>query len=296
MEILKESKNVDSNLAIAFKFTETVKRKNNDQVVEKIEKVQKVQENYVENEITCSICFEIMLKPLTLCPCLHTFCEPCYLDWKIKSTECPQCRGPVTEVLQSNMIQGVIDIYLQQYPDKKKVIEKCMQCEKKIKDFQCPTNQKHINCKGCNILMPDRKDPLQHCKICQNYYCCLYFSNCPSGLDILKNYWSHELHPKPGCLKNKFEETVLEDYLAKNKSTGAAVCDNLYKEGNFTYSIDTVICEECIENVYQELIYKFRESIQDKLPEFIQNRNMCAKGRACKLQGSILHSQIYNHF
>lgn len=43
-----------------------------------------------ERAIRCSFCIEIMYKPVSLIPCLHSFCGGCYADWMLKKNTCPE--------------------------------------------------------------------------------------------------------------------------------------------------------------------------------------------------------------
>ncbi|XP_065904123.1 tripartite motif-containing protein 2-like [Dysidea avara] len=94
----------------------------------------------VEEEITCSICKEILTQPKTI-PCLHTFCEQC-----IKSTieaskltgsnlSCPICRAElpqdVSNIPTNFSTNRLIEIYHKRQNSSQKTTEelKCGECD-----------------------------------------------------------------------------------------------------------------------------------------------------------------------
>ncbi|MFO0117892.1 MAG: RING-HC finger protein, partial [bacterium] len=48
----------------------------------------------VEDEFNCSICWNLMLQPVTT-PCGHTFCKSCLQTTLNQKRECIMCRTPV---------------------------------------------------------------------------------------------------------------------------------------------------------------------------------------------------------
>ena len=51
--------------------------------------------NSIKEEITCSICSCIKIKPTMCTKCQNSFCESCIEKWKTKSSECPfKCINP----------------------------------------------------------------------------------------------------------------------------------------------------------------------------------------------------------
>ena len=58
----------------------------------------------------------------------------------------------------------------------------------------------------------------------------------------------------------------------------------------------SVVCFECMEKVWDELVYKYREDIVNELPPQIRNRQDCWYGRACRTQNhNYAHAQKLNH-
>ncbi|SPQ98559.1 E3 ubiquitin-protein ligase CHFR [Plasmodiophora brassicae] len=69
------------------------KRSSNDEPDADDVRVSKRQD--IMYELTCSICLEPYLDPLTF-QCSHSFCQSCIELWLRQNCECPVCRTPVT--------------------------------------------------------------------------------------------------------------------------------------------------------------------------------------------------------
>lgn len=67
-------------------------------------------------ELTCGICQSVFYKPVSLLPCLHTFCAHCASQWIESSRACPECKGAITEVRPSHKLQSVVDNFLKTQP------------------------------------------------------------------------------------------------------------------------------------------------------------------------------------
>jgi hypothetical protein len=59
----------------------------------------------ISEEITCSVCLDIMVYPQTVSPCGHSFCGQCLID-TIK--ECPHCRAKVQSKVHSRHLESLI--------------------------------------------------------------------------------------------------------------------------------------------------------------------------------------------
>jgi len=90
-----------------------------------------------EQELICGICQDVLYKSISLMPCLHNFCSPCYSAW-IKSQKedlskpasCPKCRGKVKGIGRNTTVQNLVDNFLIKHPDKKKSPEEILDLEK----------------------------------------------------------------------------------------------------------------------------------------------------------------------
>ncbi|KAL8708474.1 MAG: hypothetical protein Q9220_006631 [cf. Caloplaca sp. 1 TL-2023] len=81
----------------------------------------------LEKELTCSICTEILYRPLTLLDCLHTFCGACLKEWfswqasqasasKPNPFNCPSCRASVRETRPNATVTTLLDMYQKANP------------------------------------------------------------------------------------------------------------------------------------------------------------------------------------
>ncbi|CAF0730249.1 unnamed protein product [Didymodactylos carnosus] len=73
----------------------------------------------MEEVLTCACCQEIMQNPLSLEPCLHTFCADCYQSWEAIQRTCPQCRQKVIGKKKNFLVNNMIEIYLKSFPHKR---------------------------------------------------------------------------------------------------------------------------------------------------------------------------------
>ena len=111
----------------------------------------------LEKELTCSICTEILYRPLTLISCLHTFCGSCLKDWfgfqasqssdgSINPFTCPSCRASVRETRPDAKITTLLDMFVQANPEKGRTAQEREDMDKKYKP-------------GDNVL-PKRHEPV----------------------------------------------------------------------------------------------------------------------------------------
>lgn len=71
-------------------------------------------------DITCGICADVMHRTIACLPCFHNFCTACYVSWRHRSEECPQCRCRVTEIVRNRAMCSVVDTFLKAHPNKRR--------------------------------------------------------------------------------------------------------------------------------------------------------------------------------
>ncbi|VDN54967.1 unnamed protein product [Dracunculus medinensis] len=79
----------------------------------------KLKLNKICDNLTCSICLEIIHKCVSIFPCLHKFCAGCLSDWIKMRKSCPKCRNhinDVNDIAQDVTIDNIIVVFLEQYP------------------------------------------------------------------------------------------------------------------------------------------------------------------------------------
>eukprot|EP00743_Colponemidia_sp_Colp-15_P010149 GILK01011148.1.p1 GENE.GILK01011148.1~~GILK01011148.1.p1 ORF type:complete len:557 (+),score=53.29 GILK01011148.1:60-1673(+) len=80
-------------------------------------------------DLTCSICTEVIYRCVAAIPCLHNFCGACLSDWLARSPDCPKCRQSVTEVHRNHTLNNVVSTFLsahaeyQRPDDEKKALD-----------------------------------------------------------------------------------------------------------------------------------------------------------------------------
>ena len=78
---------------------------------EKLQILKTLQLDLIK-DLTCSICFEVFVKPVKL-PCQHTFCKACFLQWEQNKMNCPYCRAkyekrPGEDALLASFIEKLL--------------------------------------------------------------------------------------------------------------------------------------------------------------------------------------------
>ncbi|XP_067010197.1 E3 ubiquitin-protein ligase rnf8 isoform X2 [Anabrus simplex] len=62
----------------------------------------------MREEFECKICYELFITPMTL-NCSHSFCEFCIKQWRVHSSNCPQCRQTITSQTRARAIENFIE-------------------------------------------------------------------------------------------------------------------------------------------------------------------------------------------
>ncbi|CAF1324115.1 unnamed protein product [Rotaria sordida] len=200
----------------------------------------------------------------------------------------------------------------------------CRQCPPQIAvtadptDFQCPGNQNHILCQCCIQPMPDRRDEPdihQHCEICKQFFCNIYFQQCSRAgclgcLNHLRDFNFSPRHLTNFVNDNPVESQIVQDYLTNNHKTIRDLliecCDRLDRNEFTCSNIDRnaavpsskVVCYKCGLKMFKELVYQFRVHMKqdDIFPVIMRNRDNCYYGKRCRTQYTkIGHAQKLNH-
>ena len=74
-------------------------------------------EGRVAEQLRCGICLCTLHKPVTLVPCLHSFCAGCYSDWMRQQETCPDCRAPCGQVGRSHTLHNVVAAFVEAHPE-----------------------------------------------------------------------------------------------------------------------------------------------------------------------------------
>nr|XP_027193739.1 myb-like protein D [Dermatophagoides pteronyssinus] len=87
------------------------------------------------NEISCSICLDIMNEP-TLLNCEHTFCFNCIDNWKQRGKQhCPICRKKFFRMTKSIQFESLIRYILEHYLTEEELKERKQTLESRINEF-----------------------------------------------------------------------------------------------------------------------------------------------------------------
>lgn len=185
-------------------------------------------------------------------------------------------------------------------------------------NFQCPADQNHILCQCCLQPMPDRRDEAdihQHCEICRQFFCNIYFQKCQrlgclGCLNHLRDLSFAPHHLTNLVNDNPVESQIVQDYLTSHQKTMKDLlieCCNRLDRNEFTCpGIDRntaipsskIVCYKCGLKLFKQLAYQFRFSMKpdDIQPVLMRNRNNCYYGKHCRTQYTKLtHAQNFNH-
>ncbi|KAK9883232.1 hypothetical protein WA026_001421 [Henosepilachna vigintioctopunctata] len=103
--------------------------KNANSVSKAIQASSSIQE-YLEDELKCSICKEMFTHPVTV-NCSHSFCENCIGQWKKNNKTCPICRQKITNQNVSIVLERCVNRLLEFSSGKKNKRKKKIVLEKK---------------------------------------------------------------------------------------------------------------------------------------------------------------------
>lgn len=110
--------------------------------------------------------------------------------------------------------------------------------------------------------------------------------------------------------KNTFEQNVVKDYVAKKKFNHNQFRDDILAKceaagdweiedglgNNQTIRKNSSLCRNCVNNIWDIMIYNYRRAINNELPANVQNRSDCWYGKNCRTQiHKYSHASKLNH-
>ncbi|RNA30277.1 E3 ubiquitin- ligase CHFR isoform X3, partial [Brachionus plicatilis] len=114
---INEKRSIDSDDNLKDKIQKI--EVENESVEKKEFQTNQDEDDFMEN-ISCSICNDIIYDCVSLQPCMHSYCGACYSDWMVKSQECPICRKKVERIAKNYLINNIIESFLKKHPHKKR--------------------------------------------------------------------------------------------------------------------------------------------------------------------------------
>lgn len=72
-------------------------------------------QQFLQEELTCSICSELFMDAVTL-NCSHSFCDFCIIKWMKEQSTCPICRKPIDSRNSSLVLDRCVDKTLEHLP------------------------------------------------------------------------------------------------------------------------------------------------------------------------------------
>merc|ERR1719263_2294008 len=70
----------------------------------------------MEEDLHCGICTELLFRCLTVMPCGHNFCSPCFARWRRTSPACPECRSSVRQAVRNVAVDAVVKTFSEAPP------------------------------------------------------------------------------------------------------------------------------------------------------------------------------------
>jgi len=165
---------------------------------------------------------------------------------------------------------------------------------------------------------PNRKTThLQECVICKSNYCNLYFNNCSAGqgwLNELRNYKVPIAFGNSFFNYNMVESKILQNYLVLKNMSQKQLFQHILKEyvdkNKFRYKINrsimkdpppinmeialnsgSPVCLDCFDDVWFQMVFRYRIDIKPELPKAIRERGICWYGINCK---SMSHNEDHS--
>ena len=68
----------------------------------------KIDEESIADQVKCSLCLEVMYKPISLQPCTHNFCGGWFSGWIKTHNDCPEWKGKIKHIKQNRMLISMI--------------------------------------------------------------------------------------------------------------------------------------------------------------------------------------------
>ncbi|KAM0749727.1 hypothetical protein T439DRAFT_326604 [Meredithblackwellia eburnea MCA 4105] len=66
----------------------------------------------LESQVTCGICQDVFWRPLSIIPCLHSFCGSCIKLWFEKTSTCPTCRVEANSISPAHAATSLVEMFL----------------------------------------------------------------------------------------------------------------------------------------------------------------------------------------
>jgi len=166
-------------------------------------------------------------------------------------------------------------------------------------------------CMNCSKKGSTKVSTLMGCTFCQRAFCNIT-SKCPRGSNNLFTFAEQHKFPDLNATSfngNTIEQNILRDY-ARNKKkilVSGLYLEMLDKSSKDNWNIahrgtmanlsrKSLVCRECVDALWDDLAYRYRESITKALPANIRSKPDCWYGRNCRTQiHNLQHSQKLNH-
>jgi len=168
-----------------------------------------------------------------------------------------------------------------------------------ISDEEMPAKKEQIKQKKCRYCISEIKGNGAECTTCSKGAC---GNCCKSNKFLSLNIHNITAIPQSSFSKNEYEQKVLKDYInyqgitdLKKEILKTIVKEKWRYKGKELKQND-ILCEDCFKNVWNELLYEYRKSINDSLPKKVKERSNCWYGKDCKTQAHNQdHAKKYNH-
>lgn len=72
----------------------------------------------MEDELSCSVCFGVMVRPVCTLECTHKFCAVCLLQWGADKNvlTCPMCRAVIRNIKRLHSVEIVAEAIFDCHP------------------------------------------------------------------------------------------------------------------------------------------------------------------------------------
>lgn len=266
----------------------------------------------IEDNLFCSICQDIMYRPVSLMPCLHNFCSYCVGECIKKAGPtvlCPMARCPVTGVKPNHLVASMVDAFLEHNPTKKRKEEETKFYDEndalrkanydlnahRGNDSDSEADSSSVHYEGRCVACGDGIEHLRdegRCELCRGHTC---GDTCAPknpeeflGDEPLANFDFRD-----AWLRNDVERDILTEILrSRGTSLSAAACSKMQQGEN-----EEKCCEKCNIGKVEAALTKYRLEVPaDELPEAVRRKEHCWWGKGCRTQvTNPAHAARLNH-
>lgn len=227
-------------------------------------------------DITCPICIQIVILPISCAECHKLICKDCMSNWFLKSQRCPHSNNHNFKELNNTLAKNFLDKIKFNCPNKKIGCNKEIFYEDYIKHCKSECQYEKYMCNGCD--MQGTKSIIEsHVKLCDQIEGQCEFCKASIKLKYLSNhklYCDERLMDCEPCkLKIKQSNFALHKFNCPEKVIECEFCNKSYPK-KLEVDHTKELCFGEIKRSHKVYVNQLLDKIKekDKLIEDLQNK------------------------